>query len=69
MSALANTHAVSNDAALHSIAGGLLANIQAFFGSLGRAIAFSRQCEAEYARTGRVSEQTLSLISDSLPAR
>ena len=68
MSVLANTHSVPGNAALHSAFSTIVENTKAFFVALGRAVAFSRQCEAEFARTGRVSEKTLSLISSSHPA-
>ena len=69
MSVLANTHPVSSNVALHSVFNRILGNTKSFFVALGQAVAFSRQCEAEFARTGRVSEQTLATISDTLPSR
>ncbi|MEM7425842.1 MAG: hypothetical protein AAF441_07090 [Pseudomonadota bacterium] len=63
MTTLANTPSAAANDALHSGIGSLVESIKVVFASLARAIEFSRRCEAEFSRTGRISPATLDLLA------
>lgn len=63
MTALANTSRASADVALHTGLSRFVADTKDILVSLGRAIEFTRRCEAEFSRTGRISPQTLDTLS------
>ena len=63
MTALANTGHASADIALHTGFSRIVASAKETLAALVRAMEFSRRCEAEFSRTGRISPQTLDLLS------
>jgi len=62
MTTLSNAHPVAQHAAMQDHLTNLMNGVSSLLLSFSRAIAFSRQCEAEFSRQGQVSPDTLKRL-------
>ncbi len=62
MTTLSNAHPVANHVAMQDQISHLFSGISNLLASFSRAVAFSRQCEAEFSRQGHVSPDVLKKL-------
>ena len=62
MTTLSNAHPAAHHVAMQDQLSQLFRGISNLLASFSRAVAFSRQCEAEFSRQGRVSPDVLKKL-------